>query len=574
MKKFENLKKNRLYKNVELIKLGNIAKLSKTNNGALPIKIPGVNKSFVAKSVEIEYSSEENFVWKGEFKKEEGYIKLICRDGEMFGNIQVKGRFFEIQAFESGKNVVIEYDETELSKMTCGNIHEEANKTESTSDDKILKSATATTTRSTVRVLVLFTDAAEAAVANINNTASLAISQMNDAISNSDVNSSLYMSLAGVEHLDFTENTSNIVADVDNLSTNADAANLRNTNEADLVVLLTDGNYTDGYYTYYGIVDNIGPINADAFSIVEADVSTSSKYTFAHEVCHLFGGRHDNDPSGTYEHGYTFKTGIWPFRKTRTTIMYWTPGDYILHYSNPDVEYKNKATGTTSSNDVVRKLEIEASTVEVFRAFTPPLNAYISGPTKGNNSGTYTWYAVVSNGILPYSYLWEYSLDGFNYTGTLGTSSSVTAPLPLDNDLFLRLTVTSADGQTDVDFHSVINMDAGFSLKSAETSSDSIENQIIAENRNIDIFESSPNITIYPNPVRNIATISYYVNTNCKVSIEVFDINGKKVETILKSIQDKGKYLTQLNTNRYRSGIYFCKLSFNGQSYSNKIIVE
>lgn len=573
LKKFQNLKKNRLYKNVELIKLGNVAKLSKTNNGALPIKIPGVNKAYVVKPVEIEYKSEVNFVWKGEFKKEEGYVKLICRNGEIFGNIQVNDRFFEIQAFESGKNVIIEYDEAELAKMTCGNIHEESNKTKSTSDEKILKSATATTTRSTVRVLVLYTDAADAAVVNINNTAGLAISQMNDAISNSGANSSLYMSLAGVEHLDFTENSSNIVADVDNLSTNAEAANLRNTNEADLVVLLTDGNYSDGYYTYYGIVDNIGPINADAFSIVEADVSTSSKYTFAHEVCHLFGGRHDNDPSGIYEHGYTFKTGIWPFRKTRTTIMYWTPGDYILHYSNPDVEFKNKATGTTSSNDVAKKLEVEASAVEAFRPFTAPLSAYISGPTSGYNFGAYTWTAIVSNGIHPYSYLWEYSLDGFNYIGTLGTSSSAHAQL-LDSDLYLKLTVTSADGQTDVDFHSVINMDTDYGFKSAEISTDSIENKAITGNQDKEIFEISPDIIIYPNPVSNIVTISFYVNTNCNVLIEVYDINGKKVETILNSIRDKGQHLTQLNTNRYKSGIYFCKLSANGQSYHNKIIVE
>lgn len=342
--------------------------------------------------------------------------------------------------------------------------------------------------------MVLYTDAAEAAVTNINNTASLAISQMNDAISNSAVNSSLYMTLAGIQHLQFTE-TAFIWNDADNLSTNATATNLRNTNEADLVILLIDGNYSDGSGTYYGVVDEIGPDNANAYSIVEADAATSSRYTFAHEACHLFGGRHNNDPSGSYEHGYTFKTGIWPFRTDRYTVMHLVGNDpRILHYSNPDVEYKNKATGTTSYNDVARKLEVEAPTVEAFRTFTPPLDAYISGPTKGYNSGTYTWYAVVSNGTTPYSYLWEYSLDGFNYTGTLGTSSSVTAPLPLDNDLYLRLTVNSSDGQTDVDYHSVINMDAGFGLKSVEMTTDSTVNKTIAQNDNLDIFELSPDV--------------------------------------------------------------------------------
>ena len=58
--------------------------------------------------------------------------------------------------------------------------------------------------------------------------------------------------------------------------------------------------------------------------------------------------------------------------------------------------------------------------------------------------------------------MWYYSLDGFNYIGILGTASSLTAQLPQDNDLHLKLTVTSSDGQTADAYHTTVNMDANY----------------------------------------------------------------------------------------------------------------
>lgn len=578
-KKLEQLKKNKFYKNVQLIKFGNVSKLSNDNNGVLPITIPGINKTLVAKPSEIEYISDENYVWKGDFKKADGYVKLICKNNEIFGSIQVDDKFFEIQSFEPGKNVLIEYNNDELSKTTCGNLNStEHVDTKVIDQPNLLKSATITT-RAEVRVLVLYTDAANSVVTNINNTATLAISQMNDALSNSAVYSNLVMTLAGVERLAFTE-TSDIITDADNLSINATANNLRNTHEADLVILLTDGNYDSN--TTYGVVDNIGPINADAYAIVEADMSTSSRYTFAHEACHLFGGRHNDDPSGTYEHGYTFKTGIWPFRTDRYTIMCKTSGDTrILYYSNPDVQYNSQATGNATSNDVARKLETEALTVEAFRAFTPPLSAYISGPIKGYNSGTYTWSAVVSSGTSPYTYLWEYSLDGFNYTGTFGTSQSVTAPLPLDNDLYLRLTVNSSDGQSAIDFHTTLNLDAGSAAaiisKSATitptTTIDPIQVKTAQIADDTDLFIPLK-ISIFPNPVSEGTTVSYFVSKNAFVQVEILNSDGKKVNALVSEKQDKGQHFINFNRNKLNSGIYFCKLTVDGKSTTTKFIVQ
>jgi hypothetical protein len=406
---------------------------------------------------------------------------------------------------------------------------------------------------------------------------------MNTSLQNSNAFSDLRVNIAGVERLAFAERRNLIREDVEDLSNNTTAHNLRDTHQADLVILLTDGNYHDNYYTYYGIVDNIGPSNTEAYAIVEADQATA-KYIFAHEAGHLFGGRHHNDPSGSFQHGYYFKTGWWPFRKDRTTIMYANPGDYILHYSNPDVEYKNKATGTSSTNDVARKLRAEALTVEAFRPFTPPLSVYISGPTKGNNSGTYTWYANVSNGTAS-SYLWKYSLDGYNYNGTLGTSSSITAPLPLDNDLYLKLTVTSSNGQSAVDYHFTMNLDAGFGgpkdplLKSVsdntnKTVTDVNVSYIPELKEDVQGLGIPVKLTIYPNPATKYSTISYFVNKEANVSLNILDINGRIIKSLKRAKQERGQYSITFNPESIKSGIYFCQLIIGDEKITQKIIVE
>ncbi|MBN1924929.1 MAG: zinc-dependent metalloprotease [Prolixibacteraceae bacterium] len=572
LNKIENLKKNRLYKSVQIIELTNVPELTKKNNGTLPVKIPDINKLYIAEPVDIKFISDENFIWKGNFIKEKGIVKLICKNNEIFGNIQVGGRFFEIQSFESGKNIIIEYNEEELAKSTCGNFCPEENVgDEILSIENTLKSTAATTTRANVRVLVLYTDSADAAVYNINNTIGLAIAQINDAISNSAISSNLIVTLAGVEYFNFTE-TNNIGIDVNSLSNNQTVASLRNSYEADLVILMTDGNYNNGVYYIYGMVKNIGPINADAYAIVEADHATSSHYTFAHEIGHLFGGLHNTDQNGTYEHGYFFYTGIWPFGSYKYTIMA-SCGDNprILHYSNPNVQYQNVATGTTEYNNVARKLRVEAPTVEGFRQSVPLLSVFISGPTVGNNLNMYTWYANVSGGTSPYSYSWNLSLDGYTYQPTVSQSSSYSGRLPYNNNLYLRVTVSSSDGQSAVDFHTTINRGSIEELKSVSTSSKTSDSVFIkSQESSLAPIE----LAIYPNPLENISTISYYIYEDTLVYLEIYNSNGRRINTLLNGRQEKGSHSLNFSTSKYKSGIYLCKLSIEGRTITKKIIVK
>jgi hypothetical protein len=98
-----------------------------------------------------------------------------------------------------------------------------------------------------------------------------------------------------------------------------------------------------------------------------------------------------------------------------------------------------------------------------FKVGTAPyMTVTISGPAKAYNSGYYTWCANVSGSGLtpPYTYDWRYSYDGSSYVNSFGTSQCQTANMPLDFDLYLKVTVTDSLGIQGIDYHHTINLDA------------------------------------------------------------------------------------------------------------------
>jgi subtilisin family serine protease len=82
-----------------------------------------------------------------------------------------------------------------------------------------------------------------------------------------------------------------------------------------------------------------------------------------------------------------------------------------------------------------------------------PLSVFIDGPTYIDSSGTYTWEAFPFGGEIPYAYEWQYCENGCAIVSREKTYS--TTVYVGDPDFTLKVTVTSADGQTATDSHSV-----------------------------------------------------------------------------------------------------------------------
>jgi hypothetical protein len=77
----------------------------------------------------------------------------------------------------------------------------------------------------------------------------------------------------------------------------------------------------------------------------------------------------------------------------------------------------------------------------------------------------------------------------------------------------------------------------------------------------------------YPNPFNISTTISYTLNQASAVSIDIYNINGQKLATLLNEYQTAGEYRLIWNAAGLPSGIYFYKLNTEVQSETNKMVL-
>lgn len=64
----------------------------------------------------------------------------------------------------------------------------------------------------------------------------------------------------------------------------------------------------------------------------------------------------------------------------------------------------------------------------------------------------------------------------------------------------------------------------------------------------------------YPNPFNPSTNITYTLPKNSQVSLKVYDMSGKLVETLFEGVQNQGIYITTFDGSKLASGIYFYKL--------------
>ncbi|MBT3300360.1 MAG: T9SS type A sorting domain-containing protein [Candidatus Marinimicrobia bacterium] len=77
----------------------------------------------------------------------------------------------------------------------------------------------------------------------------------------------------------------------------------------------------------------------------------------------------------------------------------------------------------------------------------------------------------------------------------------------------------------------------------------------------------------YPNPFNPMTTIRFSVETQLMVSLRIFDMNGRMIETLFKGTAHRGDHKYQWNANLYPSGIYFARLTMANTSQTQKIVL-
>lgn len=80
---------------------------------------------------------------------------------------------------------------------------------------------------------------------------------------------------------------------------------------------------------------------------------------------------------------------------------------------------------------------------------------------------------------------------------------------------------------------------------------------------------------VYPNPTNNFITITYNINNNnAKVGIELYDLNGKKVDNIFNGVKNSGEHKLKYNLSRLPSGVYFVRFESDNSIVHEKLIKE
>ncbi|MCD4730326.1 MAG: T9SS type A sorting domain-containing protein [Bacteroidales bacterium] len=90
-------------------------------------------------------------------------------------------------------------------------------------------------------------------------------------------------------------------------------------------------------------------------------------------------------------------------------------------------------------------------------------------------------------------------------------------------------------------------------------------------NKNFDLtfdFEFS----IFPNPIKNLADISFNLSVSSNVNFEIIDLTGNLIQSSYYGQLQKGKHRIPLSTTVLCEGIYFCRLKIGDQIISKKII--
>jgi len=77
----------------------------------------------------------------------------------------------------------------------------------------------------------------------------------------------------------------------------------------------------------------------------------------------------------------------------------------------------------------------------------------------------------------------------------------------------------------------------------------------------------------YPNPFNARTFISYTLPTAGKVTLEVFDVTGRKVATLMNGFQNPGRNRVPFDGTKLATGVYFYRLNVNGVSESRKMIL-
>ena len=82
------------------------------------------------------------------------------------------------------------------------------------------------------------------------------------------------------------------------------------------------------------------------------------------------------------------------------------------------------------------------------------------------------------------------------------------------------------------------------------------------------------NIDVYPNPSKENINLSYTLKNTAHAVVELFNMTGSKVKTIVNSVQAAGKHLLKIKSSddELAPGTYMVSVTVDGEVTTKKVV--
>ncbi len=459
----EEYERHPLYHRPRMLKVNDFERLAESNKGMVQLQLPD-NRGVISFQFTNAYQDNQGSSWYAETLDADGEpdylgsLQIITSpDAPNFmGTINYGDAFYELMPVDESYSIIYRVDAKQLKERSaCGTESHHRNPKQLQVAPPLApeKSSSQPCGRGRVTILLLTSPAARAAIPanNINNVINTAVFQLKQSLANSYVSADNVeiVTVSPVIDTDFEE-TMDVedALEIDTDRLRPDFNGLRLTNNADLVVMFTDGEYGNRN----GRAEGIGVDPLVQYAIVQIESATSK--TFAHEVGHLLGGRHANDQETGINHGIILC-------KSSGTIMtipneiYGPPSNRILYFSTPLRTRCNFPMGDNIRRNMGLFLNQNGQTVANFVPNTGNFNfsAWVSGPWNicPCNYATFTANTRCATGNVTYQ--WHRSVNGGTYQW-VGSGTSYdnwfSCGTPNGTNYVVRLTATDSQGNVSI----------------------------------------------------------------------------------------------------------------------------
>ncbi len=510
---------------------------------------------------------EDSIEVTGSFEKEENFVKFKTNNIEIYGTFlyknktlrgyfNVNNKIYELKPIEEKLHILFSINKAEIRDEDCSlntfEIIEKSEKKEK-SNNKLLS----TLIECHTNILVAYTPEAydvRGGVSDINDDIKLAVQLANESYENSQINQRV--NLVRTVLTNYMESHTTQVAYLKyhgNQQFPTDLIRLQNKNDgymdelhslreiysADMVVLIV------GNSGFAGVGRVIyAEAKEEAFCMVEANGTyLTSNYTFAHELGHLMGARHDYGAHNNYYnipfaygHGFCYSPGSW-----RTIMSYNSCGASRINYwSNPNVTYGGVAMGTTSREDNARVLD--ETEIEMKNLVVTPTNYYM---TDDNIVDEYDIADLVA-------------FEKLDVESTYIIEPNAEVTFRAGNEIRIGPGFQAKSGS---EFHAFID-----NVNCSSSSKQSFEN---SEN----VINYSDKLTLSPNPTSGKALATVEIGERSICSLVLLDNLGKEVIVIFKDKElSPGTYQYDLESDNLSSGVYLCVLRIGNSLHSEKLV--